>query len=117
MAALAKELPDGSQDPNSRRGTMKTLKLLLGGAAAAVILLAFRDQTTGGWLAPGGRPAPRFPEDEEPVLGYDGMDRDMLIGWLRDSELDEETLFRVHEYEATHQRREPVLEAIAELMG
>jgi hypothetical protein len=96
---------------------MKILKLLLGGAAAAVILQAFRDETTGGWLPPGGPTAPRFPEDEEPVLGYDGMDRDTVIDWLRDAKLDQETLFRVHEYEATHQRREAVLGAISDLMG
>ncbi len=95
---------------------MNIFKLLLGGAAAAVILHAFRDETTGGWLPPGGPTAPRFPADEEPVLGYDGMDRDMVIEWLRDSNFDQETLFRVHEYEATHQRREAVLEAIADLV-
>lgn len=96
---------------------MNTLKLLFGGAAVAVVLLAFRDYDNGGWLPPGGRELPRFPVDEEPVLGYDAMDRDTLIGWLREADLDDETLFRVHEYEATHQRRERVLVAVSELMS
>lgn len=96
---------------------MKTLKLLLAGAAAATVVMAFRDPATGDWIPPGGRPGPRFPEDEEPVLGYDGMDRDVLLQWLGEAELDEETLFHIHEYEATHQRREAVLEAIADRMS
>lgn len=95
---------------------MRILKLILSGAAAAVVVLAFRDFRRREWIAPGGRPEPFFPEDEEPILGYDGMDRDTLVQWLRDAELDRETLFRIHEYEATHQRRERVLEEIGGLM-
>lgn len=99
---------------------MNLLRLLLGGAAVATILVAFRDFENETWLPAGGRAAPAFPEgeeDEEPVLGYDGMDRDTLIQWIRDARLDEDTLIRIHEYEAAHQRRERVLQAVSELLG
>lgn len=99
---------------------MNLLRLLLGGAAVATILVAFRDFEHGTWLpAGGGAPSALRPgeEEEEPILGYDGMDRDTLIQWIRDSRLDEDTLLRIHEYETVHQRRERVLQAVAELLG
>jgi len=95
---------------------MNLFKLLLAGAATATIVLAFRDRDTGGWLPPGGDPAPGYPEDEEPVLGYDGMDRDTVVDWLRSADLDPDTLARVHAYESAHQRRGLVLETVADLM-
>lgn len=96
---------------------MNPLKLLLGGAAAATILVAFRDFDNDTWLPPGGYAGPGVEEEDmEPVLGYDGMDRDTLIQWIRDAELDEDTLIRIHEYEATHQARERVLQAVSELL-
>ena len=55
--------------------------------------------------------------DEEPVLGYDGMDRDTLIDWLRDSALDEETLLRIERYEQAKENREPVLDAVDDLLA
>ncbi len=99
---------------------MNLLRLLLGGAAVATILVAFRDFQNDTWLPAGGRGGPSIPEgveDEEPILGYDGMDRDTLIQWIRDARLDEDTLIRIHEYEAAHQARERVLQAVAELLG
>jgi hypothetical protein len=55
--------------------------------------------------------------DEEPVLGYDGMDRDSLIEWLHDSALDEETLLHIERYERSKENREPVLDAVGDLLA
>lgn len=55
--------------------------------------------------------------DEEPVLGYDGMDRDSLIEWLRDASLDEETLLHIERYERARENREPVLDAVGDLLA
>jgi hypothetical protein len=102
---------------------MNLLRLLLGGAAVATILVAFRDFENDSWLPPGGEAGGRataIPEaeaEEEPILGYDGMDRDTLIQWIRDAQLDEDTLIRIHEYEAAHQARERVLQAVSDLLG
>jgi len=102
---------------------MNLLRLLLGGAAVATILVAFRDFENDTWLPPGGAGGGRAPalpegaEDEEPVLGYDGMDRDTLIQWIRDARLDEDTLIRIHEYEAANQGRERVLQAVSDLLA
>ena len=79
---------------------MRVLKLLRGVAAVGVVAAAFRDSARGRWLRPsvpfagddeeGGMAV----DEQEPVLGYDGMDRDTLLEWLRDAELDRAT-FRV----------------------
>ncbi|HEX2093511.1 MAG TPA: hypothetical protein VHG28_13985 [Longimicrobiaceae bacterium] len=99
---------------------MNILKLLLGGAAVATILVAFRDFDSGGWLLPGGEPGEGpagVAEDEEPVLGYDGMDRDAVIDWLREARPNEDTLLRIHEYEVTHKGRALVLETISDMLA
>ena len=108
---------------------MNYLKMLLGAAAAGTIVLAFRDFEGGGWLQPalpGGGWSERdllLEEDddealaEEPVLGYDGMDRDTLIAWLDDADLDEATLLRIRRYETANQAREPVLDRIDDLLA
>jgi hypothetical protein len=107
---------------------MNYLKVLLGAAAAGTIVLAFRDFDGGGWLqpaVPGGGWAEGdllLEEDdeelaEEPVLGYDGMDRDTLIAWLDDADLDEATLLRIRRYEMSNQDREPVLDRIDDLLA
>jgi hypothetical protein len=108
---------------------MNFLKVLLGAAAAGTIMLAFRDFEGDGWLQPalpGGRWAEGdllLEEDddeallEEPVLGYDGMDRDTLLEWLDDADLDEATLLRIRRYETATQDREPVLDRIDDLLA
>jgi hypothetical protein len=108
---------------------MNFLKVLLGAAAAGTIVLAFRDFEGGGWLPPAipgggwGEGDLLLEEDddetieEEPVLGYDGMDRDTLIAWLEDADLDEATLLRIRRYETGNQDREPVLDRIDDLLG
>lgn len=99
---------------------MNLLKLLVGGAAIGTILVAFRDFENRRWLLPGPvvRPATEpEPEAEEPVLGYDGMDRDTLIDWLGSADLDRETLRRVQRYERANLARGPVLRAIEDLLG
>jgi hypothetical protein len=96
---------------------MSALKALLAGVAVGVIVIAFRDAENHRWLMPAGL-GDRFPgpsdEDleEEPVLGYDGMDQDTLLDWLHGAELDEETLLRARWYEQRHLAREPVLDAL-----
>jgi hypothetical protein len=55
-------------------------------------------------------------EETEPVLGYDGMDRDTLITWLREARLDGDVLERVQRYERRNERREVVLETVEELL-
>jgi len=110
-------------------------KLALGAAAVGVIAFAFRGALRGGSLRgaldDGARPALPLrgrggadgalgeyaDDDEEPVLGYDGMDRDTLVEWLRDSSLDEETLLRIKRYERTRENREPVLDAVGDLLA
>jgi hypothetical protein len=104
---------------------MRLGRILLGAAAIAAIALAFRDLQGGRWL----RPALPGEEDddldelleeegeqeeEEPVLGYDGMDRDTVVEWLREATLDEGTLMRMERYERAHHNREPVLDAITD---
>lgn len=121
-------------------------KFALGAAAVGVIAFAIRGRFRGGAdAAPAkgdlrfgsgltdfrGGPAPDYPTranatgaigeyadtDEEPVLGYDGMDRDTLIEWLRDSALDETTLLRIERYERAKENREPVLDAVGDLLA
>lgn len=106
---------------------MNLLKGLLGAAAVGTIVLAFRDNERGAWLRPalpgeggyGGDTLVADEErvDEEPVLGYDGMDRDTLMDWLRAADLDTGTLRNVRLYEATHQNRGVVLDTIDTLIG
>ncbi len=60
--------------------------------------------------------APRQ-EEEEPILGYDGMDADTLIDWLERAELDALALRRMRGYEVRHRDRQDVLEAIDDLLG
>lgn len=96
---------------------MSAWKALLAGAAVGVILIAFRDGDDGRWLLPAGMGdgvrAPGADElDEEPVLGYDGMDQETLLDWLDDADLDPDTLMRTRWYEQRHLAREPVLDAL-----
>ena len=108
---------------------MNVLKVMLGAAAAGTIVLAFRDFDGGGWLQP-ALPGAGWDEGdllleededeallEEPVLGYDGMDRDTLIAWMDDADLDEATLLRIRRYETANQDREPALDRIDDLLA
>jgi hypothetical protein len=114
-------------------------KFALGAAAVGVIALAFRGALRGGSLEAalegdatgrdlragagsrgfvGGDGMGEYADtDEEPVLGYDGMDRDSLIEWLRDASLDEETLLYIERYERARENREPVLDAVGDLLA
>jgi hypothetical protein len=99
-----------------------TLKVLIGVAAVGVVAAAFRDTTRRRWL----RPAVPFGEDDEggdfmpggqePVLGYDGMDRDTLLDWLRDADLDRGTLLRIQAYESANLARGPILDAVEDML-
>jgi hypothetical protein len=103
---------------------MKLGRILLGAAAVAAIAVAYRDFRGQRWLLPtmGGDDEDDLLDEmeadeaveEEPVLGYDGMDRDTVVDWLRDATLDEATLLRMERYEKAHENREPVLEVIAD---
>ena len=96
---------------------MNLLKALVAAAAVGVIVVAFRDPETGGWLPLGGTGATRDDSDTpEPFLGYDGMDRDTLIDFLGSAELDRGMLLRVQAYEMAHQGRGVVLDAVADLL-
>jgi hypothetical protein len=100
------------------------LKLLVGVAAVGVVVAAFRDSSRQRWLRPA---LPGGSDDEggegefslggqEPVLGYDGMDRDTLLDWLRDADLDRSTLLRIQAYEGANLAREPVLDAVEDML-
>ena len=98
------------------------LKLLVGVAAVGVVVAAFRDSSRQRWLRPalpGGdddEGGEFSPGGQEPVLGYDGMDRDTLLEWLRDAELDRATLLRIQAYETANLARGPVLDTIDDML-
>ena len=100
----------------------RLLKVLVGVAAVGVVVAAFRDSGRGRWLRPAlpGRDDDEggllIADGEEPVLGYDGMDRDTLLDWLGDADLDRDTLLRIRAYESTNLARVPVLEAVDDLL-
>ncbi len=102
---------------------MRLLRILLGLAAVGVVVAAFRDSRTQRWLRPatsGGDGDDRLPtpgEMEEPVLGYDGMDRDTLVDWLSEADLDRATLVRIHAYESANMARGSVLDTVDDLLG
>lgn len=97
---------------------MNLLKALVAAAAVGVIVVAFQDTETGGWLPLGGTEGDRMDADSpEPILGYDGMDRDTLIDFFGAAELDRATLLRIQAYEMGNQGRGVVLDSIADLLG
>jgi hypothetical protein len=105
---------------------MRLLRVLVGAAAVGAIVVAFRDFGNRRWLQPAlllveddeeGWEEDDEEWDEEPVLGYDGMDRDTLVAWLDDADLDETTLLRIRRYEESHDNREPVLDKVDDLLA
>ncbi len=95
---------------------MKTLRILLAAATVGVIVLAFRDVQRGVWLRP-ALPAEPEPSEREPILGYDGMDQETLLEWIDDAGVDEVTIARIAEYEEANRNRQPVLDALQDLLG
>lgn len=53
-----------------------------------------------------GEPTP----DPEPFLGYDGLDTDGVLAWIRDADPEPELLRAIRAYESTHRRRPAILE-------
>lgn len=94
---------------------MNALKWLLAGLIAGVVAVAFRDMQRGVWLAPALPRAEGEVDEEEPVLGYDGMDQETLLDWLDESDLEPDVVDRMIRYEEANQNREPVLDALSEL--
>ena len=94
---------------------MNLIKLIVGGAAVAAIVAAFRDFENGGWLEP-ALPRGTASTTEEPILGYDGMNQETVIDWLGDADLDRVTLTRIRSYERANRNREPVLAAVEDLL-
>lgn len=95
---------------------MKTLQWMLAGVLIGVIAVAFRDLERGAWLSP-ALPQRDEVDEEEPVLGYDGMDQETLIDWLASADLDDDSIDRVLRYERANLGREPVIEALEEMLG
>ncbi len=95
---------------------MRTLKWVLAGLLVGIVAVSFRDMQRGEWLRPARSPVLE-PGGEEPVLGYDGMDQETLLDWLGAAQLDESSIERIIRYEEANLGREPVLEALEELLG
>lgn len=56
-------------------------------------------------------------DQQEPILGYDGMDQETLLEWLDDAELDGDQIEQIIRYEERHARREPILTNLHERIG
>ena len=96
---------------------MNKLRWLIAGIAVGLIAVAYRDMERGEWITP---PLPRRDtetDEEEPVLGYDGMDQETLFDWIAESDLDDDTIDRILDYERVHGDREPVIDALERLRG
>jgi hypothetical protein len=96
---------------------MKTLQWLVAGIVIGIIAAAFRDFERGEWLAPAIPRGSEEPDAEEPVLGYDGMDQETILEWIEEAELDAPTVTRLIRYEEATRAREPVLDALGELLA
>ncbi|MGH7458582.1 MAG: hypothetical protein ACREKN_05760 [Longimicrobiaceae bacterium] len=86
--------------------------ILLGGLVGGLVGVVARAL----WPGPSEPPLAEPVDGSEPVLGYDGMDRDTLIDWLSRARLDPATLHRVRGYERAHRNRLAVLEAVEDLL-
>lgn len=58
---------------------------------------------------PDHRPGVATP-DEEPFLGYDGLDLDRVLDWIRDADPDPDQLRAILAYEGRHLGREAIVE-------
>jgi hypothetical protein len=93
------------------------LRLLITGAALAVVYIALREPDAPPRTRRLREPRGGAFDEPEPVLGFDGMDLDTLIPWLEAADLDEATLERIREYEQRHRARETVLDTLEDLLG
>lgn len=91
---------------------MNVFRTLLGGLAGGAAGVAVRAILRGGKQDP--RPSTGA-DDVEPVLGYDGMDRDTLLDWLDRAELDADTVGRIRRYETERENRAPILARLNEM--
>jgi hypothetical protein len=98
---------------------MNRLKWFAGGLLIGLVLSTLRDQDRGDWVS-GGRVGDGADGDvdleEEPVLGYDGMDQETLLEWIEGATLDDETIERMIRYESGNRRRAPVLDVLHDLL-
>jgi hypothetical protein len=99
---------------------MKRMRKLIGAVLVLVgFVLAYRalrEPDDGASLAPGRDLSPRF-DNEEPVLGYDGMDLQTVVEWLESADLDSATLRRIRAYEQRNRSRESVLDTLNDLIA
>lgn len=96
---------------------MNKLRWLIAGIAVGVIVVAFRDMERHAWITPPLPGRGSETDEEEPVLGYDGMDQETLFDWIAEADLDDDTIDRILDYERAHADREPVIEALEGLRG
>lgn len=96
---------------------MNTIKWLLAGIVVGIVAVAFRDLERGEWLAPALPSRDRSVGEEEPVLGYDGMDQETALDWISSADLEEEDLRRMLDYERANLNREPVVSTLEDLLG
>jgi hypothetical protein len=96
---------------------MKTLQWILAGIVIGVVAVAFREFDLRRWLAPISPTGTIPPDGREPVLGYDGMDQETLLEWLPEADLDADVLNDMIRYEEANLGREPVLEALEEMLS
>lgn len=90
---------------------------LIGMVSFAVVYTVLRSRHADtGSTAPWAEPADRG-SDEEPVLGYDGMDIQAVLPWLESANLDRATLHRIRDYERRHEARQSVLDLIDDLLN
>jgi hypothetical protein len=98
---------------------MNRLKWFAGGLLLGLVLSGLRDQDRGDWVSAGRMGEDRDSDvdlEEEPVLGYDGMDQETILDWIDGATLDDETIERMIRYESGNRRRGPVLDVLHDLL-
>lgn len=94
---------------------MKTIQWIMAGLAVGLSAGATGELIRNRRLA-SALSGPQ-PDGPEPILGYDGMDQETCLEWLRDADLDPTIVHRVILYENANRRREPIITALQELLG